>query len=46
LAHHAICEWIRGEDTYNFWLAHAGWPQSHSSVVSPFAASQYAEQYF
>src|SRR5882757_3522865 len=30
---------------YNFWLAQAGWPQSHSSVVSPFAASQYAEQY-
>jgi hypothetical protein len=31
---------------YNFWLVQAGWPQSHSSVVSPFAASQYAEQYF
>jgi hypothetical protein len=24
--------------TYNFWLAQAGWPQSHSSFVSLFAA--------
>jgi hypothetical protein len=38
-------QWSCGE-CYNFWLAQAGWPQSHSSVVSPFAASQYAEQYF
>jgi hypothetical protein len=30
----------------SFCAAQAGWPQSHSSVVSPFAASQYAEQYF
>ena len=33
-------------ESYSFWPSQAVWPQSHSSFMAPFAAAQYAEQYF